>query len=105
MVLMLLVLRSTWPDRSNLPAGEAFERVDIGLTVHAFSLGVADFNDDHMLDIFTTNHDASALYLQNYGEGDFKDRRLELGLSSSQDFPGSEIARDVAVPDDPGLYI
>jgi hypothetical protein len=43
--------------------------------------------------------------LQNYGREGFEDRRTYLGLSSNHDFPGSEIARDVAVPDDPGLYI
>ena len=75
------------------------------MTLHAFSIGVTDFNDDGALDIFTTNHDASSLYLQNDGGGAFEDRRLDLGLSSSQDFPGSEIARDAVVPDDPGLYV
>ena len=107
-LLMLLVAfgsRSTWPDRSNLPVGEAFERVDLGSTLHAFSIGVTDFNDDGALDVFTTNHDASSLYLQNDGGGGFADRRLDLGLSSNQEFPGSEIALDVVVPNDPGLYI
>ena len=42
---------------------------------------------------------------RTYGGGAFEDRRLDLGLSSNQDFPGSEIARDAAVPDDPGLYV
>ena len=103
-VAVLLLLRVTWPDRSNLPVGEDFERVDVGLTSHIFALGVADFNNDHRLDIFTTNHNAAALYLQNLGEGDFRDRGFELGLSNPE-FPGSEIAREVAVPEDPGLYI
>ena len=104
-VAVLLLLRVTWPDRSNLPVGEDFEPVDVGLTSHIFALGVADFNDDHRLDIFTTNHNAAALYLQNHGEGVFRDRGLELGLSGNPEFPGSEIALEVAVPDDPGLYI
>jgi hypothetical protein len=100
-IAMLLLLRVTWPDKSNLSVGEDFERIDVSMTSHLFALGVADFNDDHLLDIFTTNHDAAALYLQNHGGGDFRDRGFELGLSGNPDFPGSEIAREVAVPDAP----
>jgi ASPIC and UnbV/FG-GAP-like repeat len=103
--VLLLVLRTPWYDKSDLPVGEDFERVSLGTTLHMFSMGVVDFSNDSRLDIFTTNHNASALYLQNYGETTFEDRRFDLGLSGSEDFPDSEIAQDVEGLETPGLYI
>ncbi|RME42186.1 MAG: CRTAC1 family protein [Chloroflexi bacterium] len=60
-------------------------------TFRIFDLGVADFNDDGYLDIFTSNHSARQSFLPGDGAGTFgPNRLLDWGLSQSPIFPGLE---------------
>jgi ASPIC and UnbV/FG-GAP-like repeat len=84
-----------------------FERTE--LAPRSFTLddlGVADFQEDGDLDVFTTNHLSTQLLLANDGTGSFDDRLTAAGLNQTPAFPGWE--DDPNRPPDmsePGLYI
>jgi hypothetical protein len=69
-------------------------------------LGVADYQQDGDLDVFTTNHDSTQLLLANDGTGSFEDRLAAADLNQTPAFPGWN--EDPNRPPDmsqPGLYI
>lgn len=94
---------STGRSLNTRPGG--FDEVRVGRTVRLHSMGVADFTSDGQLDIFTNNHAASALFLENLGGLSFEDRRLKLGLSSNVEFPGAELSETGPVDRPDGLHI
>jgi ASPIC and UnbV/FG-GAP-like repeat len=69
-------------------------------------LGVADYQEDGDLDVFTTNHLSTQLLLANDGTGSFDDRLTAANLNQTPAFPGWEDhpnrPRDLS---EPGLYI
>ena len=70
-----------------------------------FAIGVADFNQDSLIDVYTINHGFAGLYLENSTGATFEDARMALGLSSNPQFPDAEMSDqgpDVTVA---GLYL
>ena len=53
-------------------------------------LGVADYQEDGDLDVFTTNHLSTQLLLANDGTGSFEDRLTAANLNQTPAFPGWE---------------
>lgn len=93
-----------------LPQGAAaisFQRQDTSLIEPGklYDLGAADFNDDGLLDIFTSNHKFASSLLAGDGAGGFTEALASSGFSPTPAFPGYEdLARE---PDRtaPGLYL
>jgi hypothetical protein len=65
------------------------ERIRVA-TAKIFDLGVADYDDDGRLDIFTNNHKFEQSLLRNHGGFGFADRLAKTRLSSTPAFPGVE---------------
>jgi ASPIC and UnbV/FG-GAP-like repeat len=76
-------------------------------TMYLDDLGVADVNDDGLLDIYTTNHQAQPLILVNQQDGAFKNDVLRLRLGTAQDYVGADPNFNDMEPifDRSGLYI
>ncbi|WP_272063732.1 CRTAC1 family protein [Oscillatoria sp. CS-180] len=72
-----------------------------------FDLGVADVNDDDLLDIFTAHHSESQALLINDGAGGFTNTLSDLRLAQNPNFPGFEVMdRNMAAAGDlSGLHI
>ena len=94
-----------------LGAGTAAGRAHFGRAAqatipakHLLDLGVADFDGDGFLDLFTTNHKYRAALLRNRGGHSFHERRAEVGLSPTPDFPGLELLRRPSMKR-PGVYL
>jgi hypothetical protein len=68
-------------------------------------LGVADYDSDRDLDIFTTNHLSTQLLLTNDGSGSFEDRLTAANLNQTPGFPGWEDDPNDPDQTQPGLYI
>jgi len=68
-------------------------------------LGVADYQDDGDLDVFTTNHLATQLLMANDGSGSFEDRLTAANLNQTPAFPGWEDDPNGPDMSTPGLYI
>lgn len=84
----------------------AFTPIKIPIaTWNLFDLGVVDVNDDGLLDIFTSNHNARQSLLINGGGLRFTDKLSELGLDQDATFPGLEDSDAAPQMDRPGLYV
>ena len=72
-------------------------------TDRLFDVGVADFDEDGRLDIFTVNHKFPGAWLRNAG-GRFKDVTAAIGAVPDPEFPGLD---GLTAPDmsEPGLYL
>jgi hypothetical protein len=80
------------PSASAGRGSAAFEPRQIGLaTPLLFDLGVADFDGDDDLDVFTVNHNERQSLLANQGDGGFVDRLSSVGLDQLPQFPGFEV--------------
>jgi hypothetical protein len=80
------------PSASAGPGSAAFEPRQIGLAIPLlFDLGVADFDGDDDLDVFTVNHNERQSLLANQGDGGFVDRLSSVGLDQLPQFPGFEV--------------
>ncbi len=73
--------------------------------VKLYELGVADANDDGLLDVFTTNHKFDSALLAGDGKGGFTDVFTQSGLSPTQEFPGYEDLHREPDRSAPGLYL
>ena len=70
----------------------AFETRELGIATRLlFDLGVADFDGDDDLDVFTVNHNDRQSLLANQGDGSFLDRLSAVDLDQSPQFPGFEV--------------
>lgn len=87
--------------------GAEFEALPIDLDdSHLFDIGIADFNADGALDIYTANHSARQSFLENDGTGGFPANEISAyGFDQSSDFPGLEDSLDSPLFSEPGLYI
>ena len=85
--------------RSFGPAG----RADIP-SARLFDLGVADFDEDGRLDIFTVNHKFAGAWLRNEGDGRFADATDAIGANPDPQFPGLDRLRAPRL-DEPGVYV
>ncbi len=89
-------------------AGILLGRLAAGSQIEAtklYDLGVADFNDDGRLDLFTTNHKFDSSLLAGNGRRGFTEVGAATGFGPTPQFPGYEdLHRD---PDRsaPGLYL
>ena len=88
-------------------AGPPFEPRPLPIeTFHLFDIGVTDWNQDNVLDLFTANHSARQSFLLGDGRGGWKTWPLEAsGLSQSPTFPGLEDSDHAPEFTSPGLYI
>ncbi len=68
-----------------------------------FDLGVADFNEDGKLDLFSVNHKFRGAMLENVG-GRFVDVTAKVGGNPDPDFPGLEDLRAPRMKK-PGVYL
>jgi hypothetical protein len=68
-------------------------------------LGVADYDSDRDLDLFTTNHLSTQLLLANDGSGSFEDRLTAENLNQTPPFPGWEDDPNHPNQTQPGLYL
>ena len=69
-----------------------------------FDLGVTDYDDDGLLDIFTANHKSRGVLLRNQDGGSFIDTLGSLGLSPTPAFPGFEYLRRPTM-DEQAVYV
>jgi hypothetical protein len=69
-----------------------------------FDLGVADFDEDGRLDIFTVNHKFAGAWLRNKGGGRFEDVTEAIGADPDPEFPGLDLRREPALSE-PGAYV
>jgi hypothetical protein len=84
--------------RSFGPAG----RAEIP-SARLFDLGVADFDEDGRLDIFTVNHKFAGAWLRNEG-AQFTDVTAAIGADPDPQFPGLDRLRAPRM-DEPGVYV
>jgi len=70
-----------------------------------YDMGIADFNDDGNLDIFTSNCFASPNFLAGDGRGGFVQVRSKLGLDYTPEFPGFGTWHTPPEMEKPGVYI
>jgi hypothetical protein len=84
--------------RSFGPAG----RAEIP-SARLFDLGVADFDEDGRLDIFTVNHKFAGAWLRNEG-AKFTDVTAAIGADPDPQFPGLDRLRAPRM-DEPGVYV
>ncbi len=102
-VLALFALRDV---RLSVSPGDRYEQVALDIRDYdLFDIGVADVNDDGLLDLFTANHSAGQALLINDGERGFTDALSRLGLDQDSQFPGLEDSLDAPAIAAPGLYI
>jgi hypothetical protein len=72
---------------------------------NVYDIGVADFNADGNLDIFSTNCNAPLNLLAGDGQGHFRQMRSEWGLDHMPQFPDFGVWDAVPEMDQPGLYV
>jgi len=70
-----------------------------------YDIGVADFNADGNLDIFSSNCFSSPNFMAGDGQGGFRQVRTELGLDHTPAVPGFGAWEKPPAMDKPGLYI
>lgn len=70
-----------------------------------YDLGAADFNDDGLLDVFTSNHKFDSSLLAGDGTGAFTDVLASSGFSPTPQFPGYEDLLREPDRTAPGLYL
>lgn len=84
----------------------AFKDVPIDIAHFGlFDLGVADVNQDAMLDMFTTNHSAPQSVLVNQGNGQFENQFSAMKLDQDGMFPGLVVFPQQKSVSEPGIYI
>lgn len=68
----------------------SFKHLDAGQIqgVKLYDLGIADFNDDGRLDLFTTNHKFESSLLAGDGDAGFTDVVASSGFAPTPQFPG-----------------
>ncbi len=89
------------------PEPPRFEPRPLELTTYSlFDLGVADVDEDGVLDLYTSNHNGRSGVFLGDGRGGFGDNRLSaLGLDQDPEFPGLDDDRSKPPELDPGLSI
>ena len=70
-----------------------------------FDLGVTDFNNDNLLDIFTVNHSGGQSLLLNKGAGSFEDIFGVMKMDQDRSFPGLVVTAAAPPMAQPGLYV
>lgn len=69
-----------------------------------FDLGATDYDDDGLIDLFTTNHKFHSPLLHNDGSLTVSDRAGAAGFTQTPDYPGLELLGHPA-QDQPGVYL
>ncbi|NEP05341.1 MAG: CRTAC1 family protein [Okeania sp. SIO2G4] len=103
--LLVVLLRPQDKDKYPLNANSGFIQEEISPAYSLFDLGVADFNQDTFLDIFSTNHNGPQIFLINQQGEDFKDGLSELGLPQNYEATDTPVPDPLANKTEPGLYI
>ena len=104
-VLLVIVFLYTRPTPSLQNAND-FEELPLNLAHFGlFDLGIADVNQDKLLDIYTSNHSGPQSILTNLGQGRFKDEFFTLKLHQDQSFPGLAVLPKESPATEPGIYI
>ncbi len=87
------------------PAAPRFDGQDTDLKrKRAYDVGVADFNRDGALDLFSTNHMFRDSLLSGDGAGGFEDAYESAGFAPNPTIPGIEDITLFPKITDPGLY-
>lgn len=90
----------------SLQEGDPFARQPLVIADYGlFDLGIADVNQDSLLDIFTSNHSGPQSILINRGAGQFADGFSSLRLDQDGKFPGLAVVPREPDLSRPGLYI
>lgn len=106
--VVLLILALSVADASEAAAAVRLKPFAAGSQVEGvnlYDLGVADFNDDGWLDIFTTNHKFNSSLLAGDGSGGFTDVGETTGFGPTPQFPGYEDLHREPDRSAPGLYL
>ncbi|NES92166.1 hypothetical protein [Okeania sp. SIO2B9] len=103
--LLVVLLRPQDKNKYPLNANSGFIQEEISPAYSLFDLGVADFNQDTFLDIFSTNHNGPQIFLINQQGEDFKDGLSELGLPQNYEATDTPVPDPLANKTEPGLYI
>ena len=101
-----IIVNSQMKQASNpLKTGNWFTPQELGKTYHLFDIGVADINQDNLLDVYTVNHSVRQSILINNGDGEFTDQLIPLGLSHKTKLPGAEASDETPQVKAPGIYV
>ena len=101
-----IIINSQMKQASNpLKTESWFIPEELGKTYHLFDLGVADINQDNLLDVYTVNHSVRQSILINNSNGEFTDQLIPLGLSHKTQLPGAEAFDDKPNTKAPGIYV
>jgi len=88
------------------PAAPSFEGHGVDLQrKRAYDIGVADYNRDGRLDLYSTNHMFRDSLLEGDGAGRFEDVFQRAGFAPNPSIPGIEDLSRFPEVDDPGLYM
>lgn len=89
-------------DKSALTSGAIeMDRVNLGLTSNLFAIGVTDFDQDGLLDVFTVNHAFAPLYARNQGGMRFSRDDFVAAVGMDKGW----ITDDAPLRDQPGIYV
>lgn len=85
---------------------DQFEPFDISLEEYQlYDMGVANINNDELLDVYTINHSAQQSLLVNDGTGAFAQRIQSSGLSQDYTYAGAEDSDKKPDIKKPGIYV
>jgi hypothetical protein len=103
---LVAALVAVLPAAASAASRASFQRDPLrAATGKIFDLGVADYNGDRLLDLFTNNHKFEQSLLRNRGGFRFRDRLASSGLGPAPDFPGIEDILDTPTRTKTGLYL
>lgn len=89
-----------------LQEGDPFSREPLAIADYGlFDLGIADVDQDTLLDVFTSNHSGPQSVLLNQGAGRFLDGFSGLKLDQDGKFPGLAVVPGEPEPNRAGLYV